>query len=183
MSQITMRRNEAAVVDQARWPDVAAVPTSGARAVIARALFTRVAAKLAVRVATPGGVTFGGGGIDAPLMRLRRPDHFYRRLGAGGLIGFGESYMAGDWDCDDLTALLTVFASQVATLVPRPLQSVRRFYVRRQPPGDDPSEYNARSNIRRHYDLSNDLFSLFLDETMTYSAALFGEDAAGAPVA
>ncbi len=183
MSQITMRRNEEAVVDQARWPDVAAVPTSGVRAVIARALFTRVAAKLPVRVATPGGVAFGGGGIDAPLMRLRRPDHFYRRLGAGGLIGFGESYMAGDWDCDDLTALLTVFASQVATLVPRPLQSVRRFYVRRQPPGDDGSEHNARSNIRRHYDLSNDLFSLFLDETMTYSAALFGEDAAGAPVA
>ena len=40
---------------------------------------------------------------------------FYRRLGAGGLIGFGESYMAGDWDCDDLTGLLTVFARQVAT--------------------------------------------------------------------
>src|SRR5262249_46151963 len=35
---------------------------------------------------------------------------------------------------------------------------------------------NARRNISRHYDLSNDLFTLFLDETMTYSAALFGAD-------
>jgi len=48
---------------------------------------------------------------------------------------------------------------------------------------------NARRNIGRHYDLSNDLFALFLDETMTYSAALFDEgaafdeSAAGAPVA
>jgi cyclopropane-fatty-acyl-phospholipid synthase len=76
-----------------------------------------------------------------------------------------------------------VFASEVATLVPRPLQALRRFYVRRQPPADDPSEANARSNIHRHYDLSNDLFALFLDETMTYSSALFEDGAGGAPVA
>jgi cyclopropane-fatty-acyl-phospholipid synthase len=183
MSQITMRRRESAAVDPARWPDVAAVPASAARAAVARALFTRIAARLPVRVTVPGGVPFGKGGVSAPLMTLRRPDAFYRRLGAGGLIGFGESYMAGDWDSDDLTALLTVFASEVATLVPRPLQALRRFYVRRQPPADDPSEANARSNIHRHYDLSNDLFSLFLDETMTYSSALFEAGADGTPVA
>jgi len=67
--------------------------------------------------------------------------------------------------------------------VPRPLQGLRRFYVRRAPASDDASEGNARSNIRRHYDLSNELFALFLDETMTYSSALFREDAAGQPVA
>jgi cyclopropane-fatty-acyl-phospholipid synthase len=183
MSQITARRGRAAAVDPARWPDVAAVPTGTARAAVARALFTRAAARLPLRVILPGGVAFGNGGAGAPLMTLHRPGEFYRRVAAGGLIGFGESYMAGDWDSDDLTALLTVFAGQVATLVPRPLQALRRFYVRRQPPGDDASEANARSNIHRHYDLSNDLFALFLDETMTYSAALFAQDAAGAPVA
>ena len=41
-------------------------------------------------------------------MVLHRPREFFRRLGASGLIGFGESYMAGDWDCADLTGLLTV---------------------------------------------------------------------------
>ena len=41
----------------------------------------------------------------------------------------------------------------------------------------------ARRNIHRHYDLSNDLFALFLDETMTYSSALFDTDGAGRPVA
>ena len=44
-------------------------------------------------------------------------------------------------------------------------------------------EYGARQNIHRHYDLSNELFALFLDETMTYSAALFETDAACRPVA
>ena len=33
---------------------------------------------------------------------LIRPDAFFQRLGAGGLIGFGEAYQAGDWDTDDL---------------------------------------------------------------------------------
>jgi cyclopropane-fatty-acyl-phospholipid synthase len=188
MSQITTRRSEAAAVDPARWPDVAAVPGSAARAAVARALFTRIAARLPLRVAGPGGTAFGGaafgnGGPGAPLMTLRRPDDFFRRIGASGLIGLGESYMAGDWDSGDLTALLTVFASEVATLVPRPLQALRRFYVRRQPAGDDASEANARGNIRRHYDLSNELFGLFLDETMTYSAALFETGAGGVPLA
>ena len=42
-----------------------------------------------------------------------------------GLIGFGEAYMAGDWDADDLPGVLTVFAGQMATLVPPPLQRLR----------------------------------------------------------
>jgi cyclopropane-fatty-acyl-phospholipid synthase len=67
--------------------------------------------------------------------------------------------------------------------VPPPLLGVRRFNVRRAPAADDGSEGNARRNIHRHYDLSNELFALFLDETMTYSAALFREDAGGRPVA
>jgi len=134
-------------------------------------------------VTSPGGVAFGAGDAGSAVLTLRRPSDFYQRIGAAGLIGFGESYMAGDWDCDDLTGLLTAFASRVGTLVPRPLQALRRFYVRRAPGGDDASEGNARNNIHRHYDLSNDLFALFLDETMTYSSALFREDADGAPIA
>jgi len=51
-------------------------------------------------------------------MVLRRPREFFRRVGASGLIGFGESYMAGDWDSEDLTGLLTVFAAHVGDLVP-----------------------------------------------------------------
>ncbi len=182
MSQTTSIRNVTPAADPGRWPDVAAVPRSPFRAAVARALFTRTADRLPVRVTGPG-VAFGAGNEGSPVLTLHRPTDFYQRIGAAGLIGFGESYMAGDWDCDDLPGLLTAFASQVDTLVPRPLQALRRFYVRRAPATDDASEGNARRNIHRHYDLSNDLFAAFLDETMTYSAALFGEDARGEPVA
>src|SRR6202044_3341438 len=112
-------------------------------------------------------------------LTLHRPADFYQRIGAAGLIGVGETYMAGDWDWEDLPGLLTDFASQVRTPVPRPVQALRRFYVRRAPAANDASEENARRNIHHHYDLSNELFAVFLDETMTYSAALFGEDASG----
>src|SRR6202000_672746 len=53
----------------------------------------------------------------------------------------------------------------------------------RHPAVDDPTPDGARHNIHRHYDLSNDLFALFLDDTMTYSAALFAPGAAGQPIA
>jgi cyclopropane-fatty-acyl-phospholipid synthase len=88
--------------------------------------------------------------------------------------------MAGEWDSTDLTGLLTVFAAHAAELVPPRLQRLRRLAVRRHPPDDLQTIPGARRNIGRHYDLSNDLFALFLDETMTYSSALFA-DRDGAP--
>ena len=162
-----------------RWPDVINVPPAGPRALIASLLLRRIAARMQFRVAPAGSRTYGHGGPGSPVLVLHRPADFYRRVGAGGLIGLGESYMAGDWDCADLTGLLTILARQVDQLVPPRLQWLRRAYVRSPPPGDDASAENARRNIRRHYDLSNELFALFLDETMTYSAAMFDADAAG----
>ncbi len=161
-------------VDAARWPDVAVASGSAARAVVARVLFTRAAADLPFRVQFPDGQLIGGGSPSAPVMVLHRPREFFRRFGASGLIGFGESYMAGDWDCADLTGLLTVFAAHVGDLVPPWLQRLRALAVRRPPAADRQTRAGARRNIGRHYDLSNDLFALFLDETMTYSSALFG---------
>ena len=166
--------------DPDRWPDVAVAAGSPARAAVARAVFGTAVARLPVRVRLADGGAdsrglHGGGGPAAPVMHIHRPREFFRRFGASGLIGFGESYMAGDWDSTDLTALLTVFAAHAAELVPPWLQRLRRLAVRRQPPDDLQTIAGARRNIGRHYDLSNDLFALFLDETMTYSCALFPE--------
>jgi cyclopropane-fatty-acyl-phospholipid synthase len=116
-------------------------------------------------------------------MMIRNPGAFFTRLGADGLIGFGESYMAGDWDCADLTGLLAVFAAHVGDLVPTPFQRLRRMAARRLPPADDQTVAGARRNIGRHYDLSNEFFGLFLDQTMTYSSALFETAADGSPAA
>ena len=105
-------------------------------------------------------------------MRVRSDD-FFRRLGPTGSIGFGEAFMAGDWDADDPAAVLAPFAARMDALVPAWMQRLRHFYVRHQPTAERNTAAGARANIQRHYDLSNDLFALFLDETMTYSSRAF----------
>ena len=84
--------------------------------------------------------------------------------------------MAGEWDSPELVAVLEALARHLDTLVPPPLQRFRRFYEPRQPAAEDNDQAGARRNIARHYDLSNDLFAAFLDQTMTYSSALFTDD-------
>ncbi len=161
-------------IDAARWPDIATLPPGGLRARVARGLFERVAAKLPLQILLPDGRNIGAGGPTTPVMQLSRPGAFYRRVGHSGLIGFGEAYLAQDWTADDLPAVLTVFCQRMATLVPPPLQRLRDLAVHSHPMAEKGTETNARRNISRHYDLSNDLFNLFLDESLTYSSALFG---------
>ena len=174
------------VVDAAIWPSIATVPSSLKARVAGRAadaIFRAAVRRLPLEVRYPDGTVLGKtapGTADAPgrpypVMTMNRPEAFAARLGDGGLIGLGESYMAGDWDADDLTAVMEVFAARVGTLVPEPLQKLRALYLPRQPRRERNTEQNTRSNISRHYDLSNELFASFLDSTMTYSSALFPE--------
>ncbi|WP_055587116.1 SAM-dependent methyltransferase [Streptacidiphilus griseoplanus] len=166
-------------VDPEQWPDVARVPDAPLRARLSEALLNRVARRLGLGVELPDGPAVAG----SPVLRLNQPQAFHRRVGAGGLIGFGEAYQAGDWDADDLAGVLTVLARSPQTLVPPGLQWLRRFYVAAQPKAERNTPDGARRNIQRHYDLSNELFALFLDRSMTYSSALFEEDGTAAPVA
>ena len=106
-------------------------------------------------------------------MRLVRPDAFFARLGATGTIGFGEAYMAGDWTTDDLTGVLSAFAANMRDLVPEVLHRLRHAVLSRMPQSHDNTIEGARQNIQHHYDLSNDLFKTFLDESLTYSSAIF----------
>ena len=170
----------ATLPDLDRWPALAPVP-EGLRTVVARQvagrLLQRVARRLPVRIEMPEGRPVAEAPPDAPLLVVRRPTSFLSRLGRDGLIGFGEAYMAGDWDAPDLAGVLTVFAAEVDRLVPLWLQRLRGLYDARHPVSDANTVGNARSNIARHYDLSNALFGCFLDETMTYSSALFDREA------
>ncbi|GAB2993536.1 cyclopropane-fatty-acyl-phospholipid synthase family protein [Amycolatopsis acidiphila] len=162
------------------WPETAIVPDSPARAWAAERLFRLATRTVPVTVTLPGGERFGAGG---PELRIERPRAFFHRLGADAKIGFGESYMAGDWSASELADVLTPFASRLATLVPKPLQVLRRFVDARKPSTERNTVSGARQNIHRHYDLSNELFAEFLDETMTYSSAWFedgSEDLASA---
>ncbi|MGW4695331.1 class I SAM-dependent methyltransferase [Kitasatospora cineracea] len=162
-------------VDPSRWPDVARVPHAPLRAAVAGRLLRRVAANRGLRVELPGGRPLLPSPAQAPVLRLHRPEAFLHRVGTGGLIGFGESYQAGDWDSPDLVRLLTALAARPETLVPPGTGWLRRLYVRRPPAAELSTAANAPRNIHRHYDLSNELFALFLDPTMSYSSAVFSD--------
>jgi cyclopropane-fatty-acyl-phospholipid synthase len=175
MSLKTIQKPSAAI-DSGRWPAIAKVPSSpiaAASAVVANRLLRRAAARLPLRLVYPDGTVVGAADATAPTLMVHRPESLARRIGRYGLIGFGESYMAGEWSSCDLTAVLTVFANSVADLVPRTLQRLRPVGPAFRPRWRGTSRDQARRNIAEHYDLSNDLFASFLDETMTYSCAQF----------
>ncbi|MCX5157732.1 class I SAM-dependent methyltransferase, partial [Streptomyces sp. NBC_00291] len=158
------------------WPDVHRLPpASAARTAVAKALLRRAFDRMPLSLRSDAAPTRDAHAPRGPepSLVLHDADAFHRRIGADGLIGFGESYMAGEWDSDDLVGALTVLASHVDALVPAPLAELRRAWIRRRPHAHRNTPVGARRNIQRHYDLSNDLFELFLDPTMTYSSALF----------
>jgi cyclopropane-fatty-acyl-phospholipid synthase len=140
----------------------------------AKVMALRAARRLPFSITVPGAESTGNPDSDGPELRLRRPDTFYRRLGAGGLIGFGEAFQAGDWDSNDLPGLLTVFASGFDEIIPPWLQGVRGHSAApRRPREEEQTIDGARRNARHHYALPDELFREFLDETMCYSSAIF----------
>jgi cyclopropane-fatty-acyl-phospholipid synthase len=116
-----------------------------------------------------------GGAEPGPqaLIRIRNLRLAFRMLVSGD-IGFAEGYMEGDWVTPDLKALLTLGVLNAKTLsktlapswFARLLNHLR--HVRRAN-----TKEGSRRNIAAHYDLGNAFYSQWLDETMSYSAALF----------
>jgi cyclopropane-fatty-acyl-phospholipid synthase len=145
-------------------------------ATVARLLFERAVSGLPLRVTYPDGRVIGRGSPTSPVFELVRPSAFFARVGRNHKIGFGDSYVAGDWrpgPGTDLAELLTVFAERLTVLVPRWLQRLRRLVDERIPDHHENSLEGSRANIAAHYDLSNEMFAAFLDPTMSYSSAWF----------
>ena len=99
----------------------------------------------------------------------------YMRLLLGGATGAGEAYMDGLWSSPDLTRVLELGARnrrQAATSGGwwRAPARLRRSLVHRSRQN---TRHGSRRNIAAHYDLGNDFYRLFLDESMTYSSAVF----------
>ena len=157
------------------WASLDTFPTglkAEVSAKIARSLFRAAVKRLPVTV-REGSASTRTWGTGGPEMRIQRPAEFYARLGRDGLIGFGEAYLTGAWDAEDLGGFLTVLAAELPRLIPAPLQTLRAAYVRRPPRAHKNTQDNTQDNISHHYDLSNDLFKQFLDETLSYSSALY----------
>ncbi len=97
------------------------------------------------------------------------------RLQARGDIGFGEDYIAGAWETDDLEDLVTLFLLNIdvwesygqGNLFNRLVFAFQKALAGRN------DIAGARRNIQAHYDVGNAFYGLWLDETMTYSSALF----------
>jgi cyclopropane-fatty-acyl-phospholipid synthase len=116
---------------------------------------------------------FGDGA--GPLVDLRIRDwRFARRVLMSGDIGFAEGLMAGEWESDDLAALLTLIAANVERLarlleggpLGRAVNWLRHISRANTRAG-------ARRNILAHYDLGNRFYEAWLDRSMTYSSARF----------
>jgi cyclopropane-fatty-acyl-phospholipid synthase len=107
-------------------------------------------------------------------IRLHDREALVRML-IGGETGGGEAYMDGLWSSPDLAGLLRVAALNREALalsagwfrVPLQLRRTLAHRARRNTRG------GSRRNIEAHYDLGNDFYRLFLDDTMTYSSAVF----------
>jgi cyclopropane-fatty-acyl-phospholipid synthase len=114
----------------------------------------------------------GFGPASAPLVatvRVHDPG-FWRAL-LGGSRGLADAYAARVWDSDDLVNLVRIAAREMPRLDRwrRPFAPLRNL-LSRVPRN---TRAGARRHIAAHYDLGNDLFRLFLDESMTYSCAVF----------
>lgn len=125
-----------------------------------------------------GAQSYAFGGQSRPELSAHvdvRSPKLYRRVALGGALGAAESYLRGEWTTDDLPATLKVFAANLDMInqldgpVTRAinLPSTLAHRLRRN------SRSGSRRNIRDHYDLGNELFALFLDDTMTYSCGVF----------
>lgn len=146
---------------------------------LARPLMVRFAQRIRhgrLRVRFPDGTSMTFGDSAATPIELRiHDDSFFSRVLFGGEIGLGEAYMDGLWSTDDLTAFL-IFGvenrkqlSVDTTWLAKPTRLVNRLRHRR----NRNTKGGSRKNIHAHYDLGNDMYRTFLDETMTYSCAYF----------
>jgi len=127
-------------------------------------------------VAPNGEVSLAQGAKPGPAARFKIHDwDVLRRIQARGDIGLGEEYIAGSWETDNVESLVSLFLLNLGhfegfsdgNLINRLAFVIHNALVRRN------SIAGAARNIKDHYDVGNDFYSLWLDESMTYSSALF----------
>jgi len=100
---------------------------------------------------------------------------FYSRILFGGSIGAAEAYMEGLWSADDLTTVMRIVAlnRQAAANMEKGLARFMAPLYKLYHYARKNTKVGSRKNILAHYDLGNDFYSLFLDNTMTYSCGIF----------
>lgn len=152
------------------------------RRLVLDALGTMTAGHL--RLDLPGGETLhvGTPGADVSANIRVVTEAFFQKCVLFGDVGFGESYVDGDWETDSISRVISwavlnvdnapgVSGSQARGFALNLLKSYNRLLHLVRPN----SVATSRRNISEHYDLGNDFYRLWLGETMTYSSAYFTE--------
>jgi cyclopropane-fatty-acyl-phospholipid synthase len=99
---------------------------------------------------------------------------FYRAALFGGTLGVAATYLEGKWDCDDLTELFRLFlrnrttSERLGGMAKIAALGQRAWHTLRQN-----TRFGSRRNIQAHYDLGNDFFRVWLDDTLAYSSGIF----------
>lgn len=138
-----------------------------------------------LNVTFPNGDVETYGGNDKTIVANIKINNsrFFKRIVMFGDIGFGEAYVDGDWDTDSITnviswMILNVENNPAVTGAGRKfspislLKVINKIYHKL----NINSKNGSKKNISEHYDLNNDFFKLWLDESMTYSSAIFEGD-------
>ena len=101
--------------------------------------------------------------------------NFSFNLIKGGSIGFAESYMRGDFETDNLSNLIEITARNIQIIYKFSglldlsiINFFKNIFIKN-------TKNRSKENIAKHYDLGNEFFSLWLDETLTYSSGIFNE--------
>jgi cyclopropane-fatty-acyl-phospholipid synthase len=128
-------------------------------------------------------ITLGNGEGNIVANVVINNDEFYKRLILYGDIGFGEAYVDGLWDTDNITQVIKWFLLNIEN---NPAVSggktqalalnLLKWFNKTSHLRRANSIGGSRKNISEHYDLNNEFFACFLDPTMTYSSAYFYED-------
>ena len=107
-------------------------------------------------------------------LKIIKPNFSFNLI-KGGSVGFAESYMRGEFETDNLSNLIEITARNIkiiykfSGLLDLPIINFfKNFFIKN-------TKNRSKENIAKHYDLGNDFFSLWLDETLTYSSGIFNE--------
>ena len=105
---------------------------------------------------------------------IKKPNFSFNLI-RGGSIGFAESYMRGEFETDNLSDLIEITARNIKIIYKFSglldftiVNFLKNIFIKN-------TKNRSKENIAKHYDLGNEFFSLWLDETLTYSSGIFDE--------
>ena len=109
-------------------------------------------------------------------IKIYKPIKFVSRIALSGDIGFAESYMAGEWETENLATLLELIATNINNIEAKQRSPLMAWWSKKLHKSRGNTLIGSRKNISAHYDLGNAFYARWLDDTMSYSSAIFDGD-------